>query len=292
MSSRLTSFPPDIICIGSQKACTSWLNLLLKSDRNKNVFIPYLKETFYLNLLESSNAVYPCSLSDLHASIYRLFKHVTESHIFAELDRLQHSDIQRSQSEYLGYLFRSLTSYWSGLDADWYQHLFSLASPGQLLCEITPDYSLIGSDLIEELASLKPGLKIILISRNPVNRDLSQLRMQLLPENPSPSEQECFDFLVQPHVRARSDYGGIMNRWIRYFGESSILTFDASEVSSSPLTIVSKINAFIQVDIDVDSDVLFARDNIGPQVWDPPHSVISFLEDYYSIQCNSPYVIV
>jgi hypothetical protein len=231
-------------------------------------------------------------MSDLHASIYALFKAITESHISTELEKLDCSDIKRWQSEYLGYLFRSLSFFWTGLDADWYRHLFSPASPGQLLCEITPDYSLIGADLVEELASLKPGLKTIFISRNPVDRDLSQLRMQLLHKNPSPSEQECFDFLVQPHVRARSDYARIINLWTRYFGDSSILTFDASEVSSHPLQVVSMINAFLQVEIDVDSDVLFARDNVGHRSWNPPPSVVSFLEDYYSIQYNAPFVIL
>jgi hypothetical protein len=289
MSSRISSFPPGFICIGAQKACTSWLNLLLKSDRNKCVFIPYLKETFYLNLLESGNPLYPCTMSEFHSAIYSLFKAITESHVRSCIDRVQTDDFERWQSEYLAYLFNSLSCYWTGLDADWYQHLYTLAMPGQLMCDITPDYSLISSDLIAELASFKPDLKILLITRNPVDRDLSQLRMQLLPRIAVPSEQQCLDFLGQAHVRARSDYGNILRSWSEYFGVSSILTFDASEVASSPLQIVDKINRFLQIDIEVDAEVLSSRDNIGPRNWTPPLSVVDYLQDHYAVKHKAPY---
>jgi hypothetical protein len=278
----IETFPPDVICIGAQKACTSWLNLILKSDKNKSVFVPYLKETFFLNLLEEHNNAYPGPLSEVHSGFYREFKKITESTIKAALSSLDLSDIKAWESSYLEYLFASLSHYWTGLDSDWYQNLFSIANPNQLLCEITPDYSLLDIPIIKELSIIKPNLKIILTSRDPVARDLSQLRMQLLPQVASPSDQECLDFLEQRHVRDRSDYKGILKKWRNFFPDQSILTFDTAEVSSNPFAVLAKINEFLGVCIDVDEIVLFSRDNVGPRGWRPSEFILASLNKYYA----------
>lgn len=278
----LTAFPPDFVCIGAQKACTSWLNLILKSDKNKNVFIPYLKETFFLNLLEYNNDVYPEPLSQVHTDVYLKFKQITESHINSEIAKLNPSDIHRSQSDYLAYLFSSLSHYWTALDSNWYRGLFSIADPNQLLCEITPDYSLLQPAIIKELSLIKPELKIILITRDPVARDLSQLRMQLLLRVASPSDEECLEFLEQRHVRDRSDYRGIQKKWGNFFPAQSIFTFDAAEVSSNPSAVLARINDFLGICIDVDENLLYTRDNACPQGWKPSEAILARLKKYYA----------
>lgn len=283
MHSRIVNFPPDFICIGAQKACTSWLNLAIKSDKNKSIFIPYLKETFFLNLLEHENSTYPVPLSELHRYIYKTFKRITESYIVSQLHSLDFKNIERWQSEYLEYLFRSLSHYWTGLDLVWYERLFSIAQPGQLLGEITPDYSLLQPAIIEELAAVKPLLKVILITRDPVARDLSQLRMQLLPLIPSPSDEECIEFLDQQHVRNRSDYRSILDRWSDYFPSHSILTFDAAEVSSDPFSTLANISSFLGKILEVEPSVLFSRDNVGSQAWHPSDFVVSHLKHFYGL---------
>jgi len=281
MNSRILAFPPSFLCIGAQKACTSWLNLVLKSDKNKSVFVPYLKETFYLNLLETVNGNYPVSMDALHSDIYSSFRKITESHISSELRSLEPVGISRGQCEYIEYLFRSLSCYWTGLDAAWYQNLFSLMDPGQLACDITPDYSLLQPDLIGELAEFKPDLKIILITRNPIERDLSQLRMQLLPSNPEPTEQECLDFLKQPHVRERSNYAGIIKRWRHYFSDAAIFSFDVSDIINSPGETVGRLSRFLGVPIEVENEILLRKDNVGVATWKPHQSIIRQLEEYY-----------
>ena len=280
----IETFPPDIICIGAQKACTSWLNLVLKSDANKSIFIPYLKETFYLNLIEGTNSKYPIPMSELHGDIYKMFKRITESHIHSELWSIYSNGIQPAQAEYLEYLFGLLQHYWTGLNSTWYDKLYAIAQPGQLLGDITPDYSLIESSLIKELAAYKPSLKIILITRDPVARDLSQLKMQLLPMLPSPTDQECIDFLQQQHVRERSNYRSIINTWSSYFPPQSILTFDTAEVSSDPFAVLAKISSFLGVNLDVDASVLLAKDNVNSAVWHPSDFVVTYLNDYYGHQ--------
>jgi hypothetical protein len=275
-------FPPDVICIGAQKACTSWLNLILKSDKNKSVFVPYLKETFFLNLLEEHNNAYPRPLSEIHSGFYLEFKKFTELTIKSALSGLDPSDIKAWQSNYLEYLFSSLSYYWTGLDSDWYQNLFSIANSNQLLCEITPDYSLLEIPIIKELSIIKPNLKIMLITRDPVARDLSQLRMQLLSRIASPSDQECLDFLEQRHVRDRSDYKGILRKWSNFFPSQSILCFDAAEVSSNPFAVLAKINDFLGICIDVDENLLYTRDNAGPLGWRPSELILARLKKYYT----------
>jgi hypothetical protein len=276
------SFPPHFLCIGAQKACTSWLNIVLKSDINNRVFIPYVKETFFLNLLEPENPIYLSSGGDAHGTIYQTIKEKTELHINQEIANIQAAgEIQRWQAEFLGYLYKSLTFYWTGLDASWYKHLFSISMPDQVLGDITPDYSFLQDDMVRQLSLVRPDLKIILITRDPVERDLSQLKMQLLPRNPIPTEKDCISFLRQPHVMRRSEYKYILNRWKKYFGEQSILVFDVKDVSNHPASVIKSLSHFLGVELCVLDSVIAMRDNANHLSWSPPQSVLRYLEDYY-----------
>lgn len=277
-----TAFPVDFLCIGAQKACTSWLNLILKSDLNKSIFIPYLKETFYLNLVEGANKAYPPPGHTIDDYIYSSFRIITEGHIREAVSNPWGDEgMTQKQVDYIRYLCKSLRYYWTGLNADWYKHLFSAAEPGQVRGELTPDYSFLGKDLIASLHRTKPSLKIMLITRDPVARDLSQLKMQLLPKHPDPTDEQCMHFLGQPHVRNRSDYRKIAQRWTSVFGAASMMTIDAKHIATNPRNAIDHISNFLGVDLQIEDSVLMSRDNISASDWKPSDKVRTFLEDYY-----------
>lgn len=282
MALACRSFPPSFLCIGAQKACTSWLNRVLKSDTNNGVFIPYLKETFFLNLLESQNPAYPLPAKDMHSTFYAMFKQKTVYQINEVIADVDHADeIQRWQADFLAYLYKSLSFFWTGLNGSWYEHLYSISLPDQILGDITPDYSLLQDGIISELSLLRSDLKIILMTRDPVERDLSQLKMQLLPQNLSPSEKECIEFLQQPHVLQRSEYKNIADRWIKYFGENSVLVLDVNDICNRPSFVLQSLSSFLGLELCVPDSVIAMRDNVNTISWKPPHSVRRYLEDYY-----------
>lgn len=278
----LTPFPADFLCIGAQKACTSWLNLALKSDLNKNIFIPYIKETFYLNLVEGPNECYPPPEGSIVEYAYSSFRQLTESHIQQAAAELWGEDgMTQAQLDHISYLCKSLTYYWTGLGADWYQHLFSVSEPDQLRGELTPDYSFLGNDLIASLHKAKPSLKILLITRDPISRDLSQLKMQLLARHPNPTDEQCIDFLSQPHVRNRSEFWNIYQRWTNAFGGAAVMTIDSKDIETNPRLVINRISHFLNVDLQIPETILKARDNISRSAWEPSKKVWAFLSDYY-----------
>jgi hypothetical protein len=281
-SHSLAPFPADFLCIGAQKACTTWLSRVLKSDKNNRIFIPYIKESFYLNLMEGQNDFYPTPDHTINQYVYTSFREITEQEIRAATAQSWGEDgITQTQAEYICYLCKSLSFYWTGLDADWYGHLFSPARADQLRGELTPDYSFLGRGMISSVWAAKPDMKVILLTRNPVSRDLSQLRMQLLPRIPDPSDEKCIQFLSQPHVRERSNYGAIVQRWTEVLGERCMLTLDAQQIATEPRLAIDRIARFLNVSLEIDDEALLLRDNISRSEWQPSRKVKDFLEEYY-----------
>jgi hypothetical protein len=272
--------PIDFVCIGAQKAGTSWLNLNLK--RHERVFVPFVKETFYLNLIEENPQNYPVPLADIRAWFAESYRTKTERHIIdCYRDSVEHSpSIPLGVAQYMAYLFKALEFYWHGLDRRWYDHLYSIAQPGCLRGDITPDYSLLSDPSIKNLARSNPDLKIILITRDPVERDISQLKMELLPASPRPTAAECLGFLEKPSVTTRSDYPRLIQRWSQHFG-TQFLTLPYSMIKADPHGLIDRICRFLGIPPLADRSQIHVTDNATRCSWEPPQKVLEFLRRRY-----------
>ncbi len=277
LKSRL---PIDFVCIGAQKAGTSWLNLNLK--RHERVFVPFVKETFYLNLIEEAPQNYPVPLADIRAWFAENYRAKTERHIIeCYRDSVTPSpSISLGVAQYMAYLFKALEFYWHGLDRRWYDHLYSIAQPGSLRGDITPDYSLLGDSTIDELARSNPDLKVVLITRDPVERDISQLKMELLPASPRPTIEECIGFLEKPSVTTRSDYPGLIRRWSQRFG-GQLLTLPYSMIRTEPNKLIDRVCHFLGIPAITDRSQVYVTDNATRCTWTPPQEVLEFLRKRY-----------
>jgi hypothetical protein len=61
------------------------------------------------------------------------------------------------------------------VDDDWYCSLFQARRNREMAAEATPDYAIIGEDGFRHIKRLAPGVWLMLILRNPVERAWSQL---------------------------------------------------------------------------------------------------------------------
>jgi hypothetical protein len=280
----VAGLPVDFLCIGAQKAGTSWLNLNLKL--HPRIYIPYLKETFFLNLIESDPQNYPVPFEEIRKWFTGDFRVKTQRHIrecIRDSVRLDSdADIDRWVAPYLAYLFRGLEYFWTGLDRQWYDHLYSLAQPGQVRGDITPDYSLLHDGSVESLANGNPGLKVILIRRDPVARDLSQLKMELLVHTPQPTVDECIDYLKRPNVVVRSDYQALIERWGKWFGDN-LLVEDHEAIANEPERMIQRVCRFLGVGELQDLSKLKVVDNEGRRDWTAPPQVVDFLRERYRV---------
>ena len=272
--------PVDFVCIGAQKAGTSWLNINLKA--HPHAFVPYLKETFYLNLVEHGPHNYPVPREAINAWFREDFRAKTERHIRECVrDSIDgQPEVSRGTATYLGYLCDCLEFYWSGTGRDWYEQLYKIAQPGQLRIDITPDYSLLNDASLDALAASNPDLKVLLLMRDPVARDLSQLKMELLAITPDPCVDKCINFLEQPCVTMRSDYAQILRRWRSRFG-ANVLAENYDAIAADPGGLMDRVCAFAGLPPLLDRSRLQFLDNVSTSRWKPPAEVVDFLRKRY-----------
>jgi len=191
---------PDFMCIGMQKAGTDWLydQLLHHPD----FWMPPIKEFHYLDRRAMPKIGRAEKLLDL--SPKKLEKR------FAKKKRWDETD----------YAFLKEAAAMEGpLDLNRYANLFRFK--GNLLSgDITPGYSAIGEDMIAEVNKALPGLKIVLLIRDPVSRAWSQISMANRNDNFDASvledPKQLAGFLQQSElVRDRAFPTQIAQRWMR-----------------------------------------------------------------------------
>lgn len=148
------------VCIGAQKAGTTWLARVL--SRHDEVFVTPVKEIHYFDHIAGLTA---------HLSTHKRRSRYRKYHqrMWTQLHRWRHYWSQKDW--YQAYMRPDL-------DDAWYASLFEERSGKKIAGEVTPEYALIGETGFRHLAKLAPDARIIFIMRNPVTRAWSQLLHQ------------------------------------------------------------------------------------------------------------------
>jgi len=205
---------PDFLCIGAQRAGTTWLyeNLDLLPD----FWMPPRKELHYFDQLCRAKRFGPARNRD-------------------ERDVRFVEGMQRLSEQ-------------SSLDLDGYAQLFQVK--GTLISgDITPAYSTLTDEIIGQIARRFPELKVIFLARDPVERALSQFLMEVDLGVSRPfditSADEVLRKLERPGVLARSYPSRIVARWRRYVpGERFRLCF-FDELQQAPAALFASIVQFL-----------------------------------------------
>lgn len=222
---------PDFVCIGAQKAGTTWLHQ--KLARHPDVWLPALKEVHYFDAV-----------------------HLDDS-VGANLDAARRDAAIRSiQSTLKGNLtdaekllrIRSIASIgMRELSDAWYGAIFQEA-PMQATCgEITPEYAMLPPEGVEHMVRLQPGIKIIFIMRDPIDRAWSALRMMKKragSEGPLPIRD-------RPHGRKfleRADYAATIERFQRQISKANFLELYFDDLAERPEALLQQVCAFLGVD--------------------------------------------
>jgi len=215
-------FCPDFLCIGAQKAGTSWL--MSNLSNHPAVWTPkFAKEIHYFDCL----------------------------YLGTGKDRILRSYIKRginwcgSEPSRISYFGRIMDSSFAFTD-DWYQHIFSLAPSGTLKGECTPLYCTLSDDGIKHIRQLAPKLKIIYMVRDPVKRMLSSLRMTI--QRRDISDPHHLDALLEdPLSQARGDYARNIPRWESVFGKGSILYIPFGEIINDPSSVMRSVETHLGI---------------------------------------------
>jgi Sulfotransferase family len=221
---------PDFVCVGAQKAGTSWLYNQLKL--HPDFWMPPVKELHYFGTLgRPKRRNFPPCRDERDQLFFERIR---------ELSALPYLDLQS------------------------YARLFE--AKGSLLSgDITPAYSTLNDELIGRIASCFPNIKVIFLARDPVQRAWSQLSMGVRLGNIKPFDatdvDEVIRNLLNPGVLLRSYPSKIVARWRRYICPDLFRVFFFDDLKKNAAGLRRVILDFLGADPDKPSRGLSADFN-------------------------------
>jgi hypothetical protein len=221
---------PDFLCVGAQKAGTSWLYRQL--EPHPDFWMPPVKELHYLDNLNRTRRFHAPRRGD-------------------ERDASFLEDMNN-----LGARFY--------LDLDSYGRLFCHKGP-LLSGDISPAYSTLTDEIIERVVNYFPNLKVIFLARDPVERAWSQLSMGVRLGMISPFDatdaEEVIRNLLNPGVLIRSHPSKVVTRWKRYLPPESFRVYFFDDLKENPAELRRSVLLFLGGDPNKPSGKLKPDDN-------------------------------
>ena len=127
-----------------------------------------------------------------------------------------------------------------------YHKLFK-PKPGQLLGEASTNYSMIEDfpGTAERIHEYNPNVKLIYVTRDPVERIISHYTHRLL--RSKVKNKPSIEVLNDPSYVERSRYFHQITPYLRLFGRNKILLLLFEELISEPETSLKKVAAFLEI---------------------------------------------
>ena len=210
---------PDFLCIGAQKAGTTWLYQQLES--HPDFWMPPFKELHYLNDLGRVERAATPRRRDERDVLF--------------LERLQKLTAEPSLSlRNYARLFEPKASLLSG--------------------DITPGYSTLTDDIIGRVVAFFPELKVIFLARDPVERAWSHLSMEVDCRQIEPFDVTDID-AVDRNLRRRglllrSYPSAVVARWKRRVRPDLFRVFFFDDLQKNPAELRRSILLFLDADPD------------------------------------------
>ena len=222
---------PDFMCVGAQKSGTKWLYQQLHS--HPGFWMPPIKELHYFDLLSRTKRADPQPRDERDAWFLEKIR---------ELRGRAHIDLEH------------------------YARLFEPKGP-LLSGDITPAYSMLNDEIVDQIIDYFPNLKVIFVARDPVERAWSQLSMAVrlgnLPRFNVDDVNEVMGNLLNPGVLLRSYPSKIVARWKRYVRSDFFRLYFFDDLEEHPADLRRAVLDFLgadpnksngQLEVDYNSD--------------------------------------
>lgn len=215
---------PNFLCIGTQKAGTSWL--FEQVIQHPNLWMPPIKELHYFDHLFCEDN-----------------RKWTRWHIEQSAKRLIRNHLAQSKIDF-GYI-NYISSLASGVmfDERWYSKAFDRPlAKGRLLGDFTPEYCTIGIAGIKYMHQLLQSPKLIWLVRNPVDRFLSQLRMNLSRNNTASFDGSSYmEYARDKSLINRGALSRYIVEWESIFSPLEILYIPYKMIALNPLAVLRDV---------------------------------------------------
>lgn len=199
---------PGALCIGAQKAGTSWLAQML--GQHPQIWIPPFKEVQFFN-----HRHIPEHRRWIRWHYRNKPKEIRDRHIKREVPMPPELD---------AYLDGLTTG--QMFNRQWYKRVFAPTPRGAVPMDLTPEYSTLPEEGVEFVARFLGNVKVLYLIRHPVDRAISQLRMNLRREKRNPKTvQEWLKEIESPVLYSRGDYAAYLPRWRKHFPDMMVVPF-------------------------------------------------------------------
>jgi len=224
---------PHFLGIGAQKCATSWLWVQLLE--HPDVWMPPVKELHYFDHLYcEENRKW--TTGHIENSVRQALKwHISK-------DKLGDLSFYR-------YMIDLATE--ELFTEGWYERAFD--RPGakdKLLGDITPEYCTIPKEGVEHAKELLGAdLKIIMLIRDPIDRAISQIRMNASRQGKELNKktESWVPFIDDPAILNRGDYRHSIETWGSVYPESSFLYLPFGKVKSDPQDLMKEVEDFLEI---------------------------------------------
>lgn len=215
---------PHFICIGAQKAGTSWLHYQLA--QHPEIWVPPVKELHFFDR------------AHINRYIHLLFS-------------------KKAIGKFVRSNFKMMIG---GNDTCWrwtfltqqrtlqnYTNLFCPAV-GQIAGETTPGYSRLDEEAIEQVKDLLPKLKIIFLLRDPIDRIWSQVNMfrRSNEGEQNASVQRVFE-LKEEKVLKNTGYTHTLEKWETHFPKDQWFISFYDRIQEDPGSLMEEVYQFLGV---------------------------------------------
>ncbi|MTH78970.1 sulfotransferase family protein [Paracoccus aestuariivivens] len=238
---------PDFLGIGAQKAGTTWLSQML--SQHPEIWTPPFKEVQFFNyrFVEEHRKWLPWHYKRAKISIQKRWDEKGE-------------DVPEHIQKYLHRVTREpmFTNHW-------YKTVFAPAPENTRTLDVTPEYSTLPEEGVEFISNFLPNAKFIYIIRHPVDRAISQLKMNLTRARRKPDSVEAWLTEVEdPVLIDRGDYKTYVPRWNSRFAADRMLYLPFGMIARDPLGLLRRVETFLDLKPFDYRDVgkkVFASDN-------------------------------
>lgn len=222
---------PDFMCIGAQKAATTWLQHNM--GFHPHIFVPCVKELFYFSQVHFRNFADANRLRQ--AEIDYVGTHFSKKYEEEEPDRARELAHLRAFE----------------LTDEWYMKEFSFARNYQVTLEVDPTTGLVPFSGVRHALHLNPSAKFIVILRDPADRALSHLRMDLRDSAPEAFDERLANF---PFDMAYyySDYPSWLGRWRALVSPERFLFIRYADIQDEPREVLKRVCWFMGVEYNAE----------------------------------------
>ena len=219
---------PRIIGIGAQKAGTSWLSEML--SQHPKIWTPPFKEVQFFNhrFVPEHRQWLPWH--------YRRSKENLVKRYLAKNQPMRPELVKYLEDITSGQMFTE----------NWYRRIFAPAPKGTRPIDITPEYSTLPDAGVKFMADFLPNAQFIYILRHPVDRAISQLKMNLRRAGRTPvTIEDWMTEIDDPVLLDRGDYAAYLPRWQKHFGPDRLLVLPFGRIAREPESLIRQVETFL-----------------------------------------------